>query len=135
MPVGPVMNGPVRRLVADVDVDDIPTAPEPAVIGPVTFSTEAPVSEMPADVLEPFTLPVIVIVMAVADETTIPAPPLILPDITTVEAPAIDNPTPFVVPNIFPLIVKLFPLNNTPKLEAPADPPNKLPVIVRLPAD
>ena len=48
MPVGPVINGPVRRLVADVDVDDIPTAPEPAVIVPLTFSTEAPVSEMPA---------------------------------------------------------------------------------------
>ena len=84
MPVGPVMNGPVRRLVADVDVDDIPTAPEPPVIGPVTFSTEAPVSEMPDAALEPFTLPVIVIVMAVADCIPTFEAPFMLPEMFTV---------------------------------------------------
>ena len=84
MPVGPVMNGPVRRLVADVDVDDMPTAPEPPVIGPVTFSTEAPVSEMPAAALEPFTLPVTVIVMAVADCIPTFEAPFILPEMFTV---------------------------------------------------
>ena len=110
MPVGPVMNGPVRRLVADVDVDAIPTAPEPAVIVPLTFNTEAPVSEMPAAALEPFTLPVIVIVIAVDDCIPAAEAPFMLPEMFTVGVPVMFIPAAglvaVVAPDIEPVIVR-----------------------------
>ena len=126
--------------MADVDVDDIPTAPEPAVIVPLTFRTEAPDSEMPAAALEPFTLPVTVIVIAVAEDMPLFEAPFMLPEMFTVGVDVILMPTAGLVapepPVTEPVIVRVVPEKlmlwfNT----APVVPPVMFPTIVKLPAD
>ena len=138
MPVGPVMNGPVRRLVADVDVDDMPTAPEPPVIGPVTFRTEAPDSEMP-DAAPAVTDPDTFNVMAVVAVRPAAEAPVILPEMFIVGVPdGILIPTaavPVVPPDTEPVIVRDVPEKLIPKLFVTVDPPVIFPCIVNDPTD
>lgn len=140
MPVGPVMNGPVRRLVADVDVDTIAGWPEPPVTVPLTFNTEAPDSEMPAAALEPFTLPVTVIVMAVAACIPAAAAPFMLPEMFTVGVEvmliAADGLVAVVAPVIDPVIVSDVPENEMALfVKSPfPEPPIIFPLTVKLPA-
>ena len=145
MPVGPVINGPVRRLVADVDVDTIAFAPEPAVIGPVIFNVTAPAKLIPAAALDPFTLPVIFRLKAAFVDEARPTlfAPLILPDILTVAADVTFTPTEAAVrvdvaepPDTEPVIVNVVPPKLMPYWFAfVVDiPPVILPTTVKLPA-
>jgi hypothetical protein len=136
MPVGPVMNGPVRRLVADVDVDDIPTAPEPPVTIPFTFRVAAPVSEMP-DAAPAVTDPDTFSVIAVADDMPTFEAPVILPEILIVGvevmliAGAGVAPEP---PVTEPVIVRVVPEKLMLLLLAVVSPPTILPLILNDPA-
>jgi len=126
--------------VAEVEVDEIPTAPEPPVTVPFTFRTEAPVSEMPA-LAAPVTEPVTVIVIAVVDRMPIPDDPTTEPDILTVGDDVRAIPAAglvvLVAPDTDPVIISVVPEKFIPTESVPPPllfPPNIFPITVKLPA-